>query len=264
MLNSIKAPIMINIKSIRHPKESTYFTIAAIVGVLIWTMALFATIGLILIYLLLIALVLWISGQYFKAIIYGNSVKVSSRQYAELHKIISEQSQLLQLETTPDVFIYNGSGMVNAFAVKFLSTRYIILMSDLVDLMLKRGKMDELAMIIGHELGHHAAGHTNFRRTLLIQPALFIPLLGSAYSRSCELTADRIGYALTKNLLASQNALVAIALGSESLANHTDIQEFIQQEIEIPPFMGFIHKIFSTHPRMTFRVSELSMFNYVG
>jgi len=154
--------------------------------------------------------------------------------------------------------------MVNAFAVKFLSTRYIILMSDLVDLMLKRGKMDELAMIIGHELGHHAAGHTNFRRTLLIQPALFIPLLGSAYSRSCELTADRIGYALTKNLLASQNALVAIALGSESLANHTDIQEFIQQEIEIPPFMGFIHKIFSTHPRMTFRVSELSMFNYVG
>lgn len=255
---------MINIKSIRHPKESTYFTIAAIVGGLIWTTAIFATLGLIFLYILLIAFFLWVFGLYFKAVIHGDSVKVTSRQYPEIHKIVTEQSQLLQLESTPEVFIYNGSGMINAFAIKFLSTRYVILMSDLVDLMLKRGKMDELAMIIGHELGHHAAGHTNFKRNLLIRPALFIPLLGSAYSRSCELTADRIGFVLTNNLLASQNALVAIALGSESLANHTDIQEFIQQEIEIPPFMGFIHKIFSTHPRMTFRVSELSMFNYVG
>ncbi len=136
-------------------------------------------------------------------------------------------------------------------------------MSDLVDLMLKRNKIDELSMIIGHELGHHAAGHTNPWKNLLLKPATFIPLLGAAYGRACELTADRIGYAVTRNHTAAQNALVAIALGSESLANDTNIDEFLLQEKEIPEFMGFIHKIFSTHPRMTRRVIEIANFHKI-
>ena len=93
-----------------------------------------------------------------------------------------------------------------------------------------------------------------------MKPATFIPLLGAAYGRACELTADRIGCDVTKNLLASQNALVSIALGSESLANDTNIEEFLLQENEIPEFMGFIHKISSSHPRMTRRVIEISNF----
>ncbi len=251
---------MIDINSLRHEKEKTYLTIMQIAGGLVWLVLLIGTVGIIILWALLFALVLWLTGLYFKAVIYGGSVKVTAKQYPEIYKIIVEHSQKLNLVNVPEVFIYNGSGLVNAFAVKFLSTKYVILMSDLVDLMLKRNKIDELSMIIGHELGHHAAGHTNPWKNLLLKPATFIPLLGAAYGRACELTADRIGCDVTKNLLASQNALVSIALGSESLANDTNIEEFLLQENEIPEFMGFIHKIFSSHPRMTRRVIEISNF----
>lgn len=234
-----------------------------IVGGLVWLKLLIGTVGTIILLALPFALVLWLISLYFKAVIYGDSVKVTAKQYSEIHKLIVEHAQKLNLVNVPQVFIYNGGGLVNAFAVKYLSTKYVILMSDLVDLMLKRNKIDELSMIIGHELGHHAAGHTNPWKNLLLKPATFIPLLGTAYGRACELTADRIGYEVTRNLSATQNALVSIALGSESLANDTNIDEFLLQENEIPKLMGFIHKIFSTHPRMTRRVIEISNYHKI-
>ncbi|MCD8445693.1 M48 family metallopeptidase [Tenacibaculum finnmarkense] len=252
---------MIKIKTLIHEKEKTYLLIMKILGIILWLILLFASMGTILIWGAFIAFGLWISGLYFKAVIYGDSVKVSPSQFPEIYDIIIEQSNKLNLTNIPEVFIYNGSGLVNAFAVKFLSAKYVILMSDLVDLSLKRGKIKELSMIIGHELGHHAAGHTSFLKGLLIKPANFVPFLGSAYSRACEFTADRIGFTLTEDLSASENALVALALGSESLANDTNIEAFILQEKEIPDFMGFIHKIYSTHPRMTKRVIEIRKFN---
>jgi Zn-dependent protease with chaperone function len=232
-----------------------------IIGGLSWLSLVIGTFGIVLFYAIIFAIIFWLSGMYFKAVIYGDSVKVSSRQYPEIHKLVVEHSQKLNLTNIPDVFICNGSGLINAFAIKFLSKRYVVLMSDLVDLMLKRDRIDELSMIIGHELGHHAAGHTNTWKNILIAPSTFFPLIGPAYSRACELTADRIGYSLTNNLPAAQNALIAIALGSESLANETSIEEFKLQENEIPEFMGFIHKIYSTHPRMTKRVIEISYFH---
>ena len=248
---------MIDVNSLRHEKEKNYLAIMQIVGGLIWLISLINTNGRIIIWALLFALVLLVASLYFKAAIYGDSVKVTAKQYSEIHSLVVEHSQKLNLVNVPEVFIYNGNGLVNAFAIKFLSTKYVILMSDLVDLMLKRNKMDELSMIIGRELGHHAAEHTNPWKNLLLKPATFIPLLGAAYSRACDLTADRIGYTVTMNLPAAQNALVAIALGSESLANDTNIDEFLLQENEIPEFMGFIYKIVSTHPRMTRRVMEI-------
>ena len=252
---------MIDINFLRHKKEKDYLLIMQIIGGLFWLILLLFTFGLILFWVLVFALVLYTAGLYFKAAIYGDSVKVTAKQYSEIHSLVIEHSQSLNLANIPDVFIYNGGGLINAIAIKFLSKKYVILMSDLVDLMLKRNKIDELSMIIGHELGHHAAGHTNPWKNLLLKPAIFIPFIGSAYSRACELTADRIGFALTRNFPAAQNALVAIALGSERLANDTNIDEFLLQENEIPGFMGFIYKIFSTHPRMTKRVIEIRNYN---
>lgn len=258
---------MIDINSLQHEKEKTYLAIMQIVGGLIWLLFLFGrgsvAFELTILFALLIALVLRLMGLYFKSIIYGDSVKVTANQYSEIHNIVVEQSQKLNLVHVPEVFIYNGSGLINAFAIKFISTKYVVLMSDLVDLMLKRNKIDDLSMIIGHELGHHAAEHTNPWKNLLLKPATFIPLLGAAYGRACELTADRIGYAVTRNLPAAQNALVAITLGSDSIANDINIDEFLSQENEISELMGFIHKIFSTHPRMTRRVIEITNYHKI-
>lgn len=255
---------MKDINSLRHEKEKTYFTFMLVISAIVW---LFLLIGLLMAILALLPFILigvfisWLSSQYFKAVIFGNSIQVNERQFPAINKIVSDYCRELGLSRAPMVFVENGNGTVNAFAVKMLSKKYVILKSDLVDLMLKRGRMDELAVIIGHELAHHAAGHTAFFRNLLIAPGRIIPFVGAAYGRACELTADRIGYALSGNCKAAQNSLIAIALGAQSLADEIDIEQFEAQEREIPDFMGFIHKIFSSHPRMTRRVIEIGEFD---
>ena len=248
---------MIDIQSIRHEKEKLYFSICVIIGVILWLLIIVGTIGIIFIYGLFMALGLWITQQIFKAVIFGNAVRVTEEQYPQINEIVKNNCSELGLVTAPDVFIVNGQGVVNALAIKFLSRKYVLLFSDLVDLMLKREEINELKMIIGHELGHHAAGHTSVFRNLLIGPAKFIPFLGPAYSRACELTSDRIGYKLTEDVEASKRALISIASGSESLASDVNIEAFKNQESQIPPFFGFLHEIFGTHPRMTKRIIEI-------
>lgn len=254
---------MKNVNALRHEKERNYYTFMLVISAIVWIFGIIAVFAVLIAglpFILIALLISWLSSQYFKAIIFGNSVQVSDKQFPEVNRIVCEYSKELGMTHIPLVFIENGNGNVNAFAVKMLSKKYIILKSDLVDLMLKRGKMNELAMIIGHELAHHAAGHTAFFRNLLILPGRIIPFIGAAYGRACELTADRIGYALVGDSLAAQNSLIALALGSQSLADEVDIDRFVEQEREIPDFMGFIHKIFSSHPRMTRRVLEIKNF----
>ncbi len=248
---------MLNVKSMRHPKERLYFFISAAIGSLLWFVIIVGTLGLVLFYGIFVALGLWITQQFFKAVIYGNAVRVTEDQYPTIHDIVESNCSELGLTTIPDVFIVNGQGAVNAVAVRFHSKRYVLLFSDLVDLMLEREAINELKMIIGHELAHHAAGHTSVFRNLLIGPTKFIPFLGPAYSRACELTADRIGHALTDDNEASRRALISVVSGSKALASHVNIDAFREQEAQIPMLFGFLHEIFASHPRMTRRIVEI-------
>lgn len=264
----------INILNLLHPKEKSYRTVVIVISTMVWGIIAFGLISVIsraeyiagpvlfalAFYVGFFVFIFWIIGLYYKAIIYGESVKVGPHQYLKVYQMAQSHSDRLGLEKMPDVFIHSGSGLINAFAIAFLSRRYVVLNAPIVDLMLKRDRDDELSFIIGHELAHHAAGHTNVWRGVFIRPAMFIPFLGAAFSRSQELSADRISTALIGNVTTCQQSLIAVAMGSESLANHTNIESFIDQELEIPGFMGFIHKVFSSHPRMTRRVIELKLF----
>jgi Zn-dependent protease with chaperone function len=258
----------IYVSDLLHEKEKTYFIIKMVFSILIWLpgfililifgLPLLPIIGLCLLILLLIA---WIASLSLKAVLFGNSVRVNIYQYPELHKVTLDYCQRLGLVHVPELFICNSNGLVNAFAIRFYSKKYVLLMSSLVDLMLATNNIDALSMIIGHEIGHHAAGHTNFWKNIFLKPASIIPFLGAAYSRACEYTADRIGFVLADNLKASQIALVALALGSERLLQTSNIDEFCNQENDIPDFMGFIQKIYSGHPRITKRIIEITSYS---
>ncbi len=261
----------LNISEIRHSKEKIYFGLSVAFGAILWLNIIGFSFFIIkndpkiapafIIYPLIYALVIWLSEQFFKVVILGNAIKISKSQYPQLNDIVEEQALALQLKKVPDVFIVNGEGLVNAVAIGFLSNkRYVILLSDLVDLMLERGQIEELKMVIGHELAHHAAGHTNFLKNLLILPAKFVPFLGAAYRRSMEYTADKIGLELINDVSTAQRALLSVTSGSLNLANDINIEAFKQQEKEVSAFFGFIHNAFASYPRMTQRVIELEKF----
>lgn len=237
----------------RHPKEKLYYTICLIFSIVVHL----SLVGVLFVFSLLSALSLWISEQFFKAIVFGNAVKITEQQFPKVHAIIQKQSQELGLEKDMDVFIYNGQGVINAIALKFLSKKYVILMAGLVDLMLKRGAYPELEMIIGHELAHHSLKHTSFFRGMVLLPSRLIPILSLAYSRGCEYSADQVAFELTKNNKSAIRGLLSVTLGSEALSNEMDIKSFVYQERSVPGFFGFLSDAFSTHPRMTRRIEEL-------
>lgn len=253
----------ISVGQYRHPKEKVYFFIAAVFSVLIWLVGLpfLAMIMLFLLPVLLAVLILsWIAQQSFKAKVFGNSVKVSEYQHNEIFGMVRELSARLGIKKIPYVFIINEQA-VNAFAVRMIGSKYILLHSSLVDLMLADGQLNQLRMILAHELAHHAARHTSSLKNLFLLPAKILPYVGSSYQRACELTADRIAFVLVGNAEFAKKALTSLASGSMKLFPKLDTGAFVRQEAEIPGFFGFINDLYSTHPRTTKRVIEIEKFS---
>lgn len=249
-----------NINELRHSKESIYRFICMLIGGLVWAVLLFSTVFLALLFLLPMALFVWISKKFFQASIYGNSVQVNNNQYRDINDIVHSLSQKFQLKHIPKVFVINSNGNINALAIKFLSSKYVLLNSSLVDLLWCDHNQNKLRTVIAHELAHHAAGHINFWTSLLMKPAFFIPFLGAAYKRSCELTADRIAAKVVENEADTTAALITLASGTNQLIGQTSLQSFLNQENDVPKFFAFLQGSLSSHPRMTKRIIAIHQF----
>lgn len=245
------------VSALRHPKESAYFALAAIAAGFAWLILIWIVILVGWIFVIGAAIALWLSGQFFRAQLLGNAVRVSERQFPEIYHLVKEYSARLGLSKPTEVFIVNGDGVINALAIRQLKNRYILLMSGLVDVMLASGSLAELGSILGHELGHHALGHTSLLKGVFLAPSRFVPFLGTAYARACELSADRVGMWLAGSKDAAIRGLAALACGSRMLTPNLNLEAFLSQEEEVVGFFGFLNDLFSTHPRITKRVQEL-------
>ena len=244
----------VNVNKLRHPKESFYFLIAAIGGGFVWFMLLLSTFGLILIWGLLAAIGLWIAQQMLQAKILGNAIKVTENQFPEIYNAAKDSADKAGMKNLPDVFVVNTDGVINAFAVKLFSRRYTILASSLVDLMYDQNDVRTVQFVMAHEMAHHAAGHTTLWKNLLVKPAMFIPFLGSAYSRACEMTCDAVAAHVVEKEEPCVKALALLALGSVALSDKVSVDAFTGQEAEMPNLFTFINEILSTHPRLTRRI----------
>lgn len=240
-----------------HPKEKIYRTVGMVIGSLVWLGITAATMGIALLALIPIAFTLWLSEKFFESYVYGNAVLVNENQYPELYKVYTETAQRLGLAKVPAFFLFDAWGAKNALAAKFLSKKFVILYTDLVDHLREGDSRDELRFIIAHELAHHSAGHLNFWRNTIMMPSKFIPILGFAYSKACEHTADTIAMAVTGNPTAAATALVLLAGGTKKLGSSVNIKAFVAQENAIPKFFAAYQELYSTHPRLTKRVQHL-------
>lgn len=246
------------ISSLRHPKENLYRIISFIPTVLLLPLIII-TGPLLILYVLVFALFGWLAQQWAMAYVMGHCVQLSDKQFPELNKIAQDVAKELRLKEIPAVFIMESSE-VNAFALRFVHKRYVFLTGMVMDIMLAAGRYDEIRFIIGHEFAHHALGHTSPWLNLAILPAQFIPFLGGAYSRACELSADRVAFVLGNYSMDAVHALANLATGSRHLASRVDLDVFAAQEYKVPAFFGFLTNLYATHPRLTVRILELKSF----
>lgn len=203
--------------------------------------------GLFVLYRLLAPLV-------YRAYSYGNSIRLAQDQFPALHAMVAEGAGRLGFANAPTAFLYNSNGLFNAFAARVLGGRFVYLTSALVE----ANDDAQVRFVIGHELGHHAAGHLNPWLNLIKFPAHFVPLLGAAYSRARETTCDAIGFRLAPDLPAAQSALAMLGCGCRRMNAGLNCEAFAAQEAQVPAIFGWLSEIFRSHPRLTRRVRAIA------
>lgn len=255
------------VASLRTNSEKTYGTMAIVFGVLLWgltglavwsevKMANSQVLGFLTLYLVY-GIMIWlgylIAGVIYRATAFGNMILLSPNQFPQLYEMVDTGAKELGLSPTPATFLYNSNGLFNAFARRLMGGRYVFLTSALVE----ANDDEQVRFVVGHELGHHAAGHLNPWLNFLKAPAHAVPFLMPAYSRAREYSCDSIGAYLSKDPVASRSALQMLGCGCRRLNNAMSCQDFVAQEAMVPPVAGFIAEIFRSHPRLTRRVAAI-------
>ena len=247
----------VDVDSLVHPKETIYFTICVFVAI-----GLYAVLALIILsgtpagdtvlfYTVAIVIGYFVFHGLMIGHIRGNGVRVSRRQFPELMTMADAHAKRLGMNDTPDVFVLQSGGMLNAFATRFLGRNFVVLYSDVLALATQKGEK-AVSFVLGHELGHVRRRHMT--RRALLYPAMMFPFLGSAYSRACEYTCDRVGNALEPD--GSIDGLLVLAAGRD-LYTHVDAAEYANQRSTERGFFVRFAEIVSTHPNLTKRVAVL-------
>lgn len=247
-----------------NSRERALFAVMVVAGVLLYSALLLfalsdATVGgAMVFYGVLIALAAFFGHGIALGRIRGNGVLVHERQFPELHRLVVTHAQRLGMTYSPTVYVVESGGVMNAFAMKMLGRKFIIINADVLSMALRRGG-GALSFIVGHELGHHWRRHLSWR--WLIGPARLVPYLGSAYSRACEYTCDRVG-AFCEPAGAIDGLLVLSAGGW--MHAHVNAQEFATQAEHDKGFWIRRAELVSSHPRLPRRVAALLAFGVVA
>ncbi len=246
-----------------HKKENFYFIVMSAVSVLTY-LALFYFLSVefsfkaqitTYIYLSVILLAInFLMHLYFMGMIKGNAVKVNNRQFPEVYEILKNHSEKLNLKKVPEIYLFNGNGILNAFATRFAKRDYVILYSDIFELAYQEG-IEALSFVIGHELGHIKRKHTSLWKHVLLFPASLIPFLAKAHSRACEHTSDNIGFSLCPH--GSDKGILILAVGKK-LYKNVNIDELLLSSRSEEGFATKFAEIFSTHPHLVKRLESIS------
>lgn len=185
----------------------------------------------------------------------GNGIKVGPQQFPKIYDSARRATEALGLGEIPEIYVIQSGGMLNAFAARWAFRRYVVLYSDLVDAC--GDDSAELDMIMAHEIGHMALGHLWWM--WLVLPARLIPFLGHAYSRACEYSADRCGFAGCGDPEAAKRGLMILAAGGK-LARVASMEAFLDQRDQVRGFWQTVVEWIATHPWLTRRVEALHVF----
>lgn len=246
-------------------KEKSYYLIRLISSILIYGLLIFiyfainsgTVLGLMKYVFLIIPLSLfilffyWVRNGLFIGMIKSFSIKINEKQLPEIYKIVRRISQGLNIKNTPNIYLLQSGGSLNAFAKKYFNSNYVVIYSDLLEAYYE-GDQDAVEFVIAHELGHIKRNH--FFKELFLVPSLFVPFLALAYYRGCEFTCDNIGKFF--NSRGAVKGLLILASGKK-LHNHIVLEEYLKQQYTDSDFWRWFAEKFLTHPSLYKRLRNV-------
>jgi Zn-dependent protease with chaperone function len=181
------------------------WAVLVIFGPILFIFLTLVTYGIFLIALVVAGLTYFSRVKRMKAKLRGSALQVDEHQFPEIYRSARDMSERLGLSECPEIYIVEDNHQ-NAFAIKKGAKHYIVLVDDIIYGALATGNSGVLDFILGHELAHHALGHTSFFRSLI--RSKYLPL-----SRLDELSCDGVAHALLGDKSASRDALALLVVG---------------------------------------------------
>ena len=207
----------------------------------------------------------------------SESVRCSPRQYPTLYRILREGCEILDLPE-PELYV-RYSPQYNAYTAGVQRT-FIVLQSSLIDDFTD----EELAFVVGHELGHIKCSHVLYqmvgrmllkllevfgRSTLGLGPLAALPLVSAFYEwmRNAEISCDRAGLLVCQNPRAAFTATMKLGAGSTRLDAEMNVDHFLDQaraysDATGPDALGklllfIMYSWYLDHPQVVYRAKAL-------
>lgn len=211
--------------------------------------------GLVTYGILWIALIIAPIADYFNrkkamALLRGSAIAVGPDQFPEIHRCASVLAGRLGMKNMPEIFVIEGN-TINAAAMKVAGRQVIVLLDDIVDACMRSGDMRTLAFIIGHEMAHHALGHTGIIRS-------YIARVFKKLSRLDEFSCDAVANALVGDRAVSARGICVLATGPQLLP-YLNISSLMAQahQVSADKYTKKTERRL-THPLLLHRLSRFS------
>jgi len=190
----------------------------------------------------------------------SNSLKVTSEITPRIFSVIKRiLDKLSLLDINLECYVHNDSSMnASCFSLNNNVNVVIIISSGLVNKMTE----NELAFVIGHELGHYLFGHLNYTEVQREKNELLDMKLSRIY-QAHEISADRIGLICSGSIESSLRAIVKSVSGldDEFITHnlHTYLHQIKSLKFDLLVNDSYTHPIFPIRAKalMLFSMSEL-------
>ena len=242
----------------RHPWEIPVLLLAiamacAAYAVVILLVAIGTLADWVLLPLLLPLLVFLARGVGYASIRTG-AVQITPTQFPDAYRMVVEAAARYGMEYVPDAYVMNGNGQINAFASGHGFRRFVVIYSDLFEVGGTARSPEALEFVIGHEVGHIAAGHTSYWRQLFSSVMMAVPILGGLLSRAQEYTADNYGYYTRPDGAAP---MIGLLSSGKYLLSAVDFDQFADRATHERGFFVTVVNALASHPVLTWRAAAL-------
>lgn len=210
-----------------------------------------AAAGIMLFYVVAIALVLLAAHIVAVGHLMGNGVRVSERQFPELWAVYGRAATELGVKRLPAFYLVESGGMLNAFATRLFTRNYVAIYADLAE-RLYEGDEASVAFVLAHELVHVKRNHV--LKGLLTLPAEILPFLKPAWRRACEYTCDAGGAAFAGE--GAEKGLVLLAAGKK-LAARMDADAYLESFYAEKSAWKRLAELVASHPHLPKRIAAL-------
>lgn len=167
----------------------------------------------------------------------GTSILVSQNQLPELHGLMVEASEILNVER-PDLYV-RQSPVPNAYTLAISGKRpFVVVHTSLIELLTRK----ELQAVFAHELGHLKCDHGVWLTfaNIITLGAYTVPGFGGfiaqnleeqllRWIRAAELTCDRAALLVAQDPKVVISVLMKLAGGCTSMADQLNVDAFLEQ-----------------------------------